>query len=189
MANADQIRHATELPSTLGASSHSATEHVISWWRARAWRNSSDCQRLIQVFLALQANQVHEHSQLVKVLARSLPALFMPSSEEAFFAALQHETISDVDLRKSIIAFLANWKGLYFASYQDLLADSAVDRQANEILPKYIPLWLWIKRRMHAEIMLHEESGGWTIHVSQLSSLPNEIVSQWKVGQVVQGLQ
>ena len=109
----------------------------------------------------------------------SLPKVTSNSaSEEAFFAALQHETISDVDLRKSIIAFLANWKRLYLASYQDLLADSAVDRQVNEILPKYIPLWLWIKRRMHAEIMLREESGGWTIHVSRLSSLPMEILRE-----------
>ena len=188
-ANGDQVGHATELPSTLDASNHTATERVIARWRARTWRNSVDCQRLIQLLLALRANQIHGHSQLAKVLARSLPPLFMPSSEEAFFAALQHETISDVDLRKSIVEFLARWDRQHLASYQDLLADSAVDRKADALLPKYIPLWLWIKKRLRAEMELREESGGWTIHVSQPSSLSSEVISQWKMLQDPHGLQ
>jgi hypothetical protein len=131
-SNGDQVGHGTELPSALDASNHNATERVITWWRARAWRNSVDCQRLIQVLLALRAR-----AQLAKVLARSLPPLFMPSPEEAFFAALQRETISDAELRKSIVDFLAMWPSQQLASYRDLLADSAVDRKADALLPKY----------------------------------------------------
>ena len=42
-------------PSTLHARSHTATEQVISWWRARLWRNSIDCQHVIEVLLSLRA--------------------------------------------------------------------------------------------------------------------------------------
>jgi len=153
--------------SKLEASGQNATELAVARQRAWKWRNSVECQSLIQVLLSLQ---IHGHSQLINVLVHRLPPCFMPSSEEAFFAALHHEAISDVDLRKSIVDFIVGWSSMHFAKYHDIIADPAVERQANAILPEYIPLWVWIKKRLHQEMELLEDSGVWFILVVQGSA-------------------
>ena len=106
------------------ATSGNATEHVIARWQAQFWRNSKDCQHVIQVLLSLQAKAIHQHSRLQVILARQLPPLFTPNQEHAFFAVLQHKTITDVKLRESIVDFCARWGGEHEAGYQELLADS-----------------------------------------------------------------
>ena len=71
------------------ATSGNATEHVIARWQAQFWRNSKDCQHVIQVLLSLQAKAIHQHSQLQGILAQQLPPLFTPNQEHALFAVLQ----------------------------------------------------------------------------------------------------
>jgi len=161
--------------SKLEASGLNATELAVARQRAWKWRNSVECQSLIQVLLSLRANQTHGQSQLINVLVQMMPSCFMPSSDEAFFAALHHEAISDVDLRKSIVDFLARWSGMHFAKYHEIIADPAVERQANAILPAYIPLWVWIKKRLHKEMELLEDSGVWIILVERGSTLKKEV--------------
>ena len=164
--------------STFHARSHTATEHVISWWRARLWRNSIDCQHVIEVLLSLRANQTCQASQLKEVLAQNLPPLFTPNPEDAFFAVLEQQIISDVNLREAIVNFLAGWRGMREASYRELLTDPAVAQKANALLPKDVPLWRWIKSRMRGEMWLTEEEfGGWTVHLLRGSPLLKEVAS------------
>ena len=125
---------------TAHATIGNATEHVIARWQAQFWRNSKDCQHVIQVLMSLQAKAIHQHSQLQVILTQQLPPLFTPNPEHAFFAVLQQETITDVKLRKSIVDFCARWGGEHEANYQELLADSAVAREANVLLPINLPL-------------------------------------------------
>ena len=75
---------------------------------------------------------------------------------DAFFALLQQKNISDAILRDAIVDFLARWEGKHKATYRELLADSAVAQEANKLLPKDLPLWLWIRRCLHGEIELIE---------------------------------
>ena len=155
------------------ATSGNATEHVIARWQALFWRNSKDCQLVIQVLLSLRAKAIHQHSQLEGILVQKLPSLFTPTQEDAFFAVLQQETITDVNLRDSIVDFCARWEAKHEASYRELLADSAVAREANVLLPKDLPMWRWIRSRLHGEMeLIEEETSGWTIHV-----LPNSLFS------------
>ena len=87
-----------------------ATEHVIARWQAQFWRNIKDCQHVIQVLLSLQANAIHQHSQLQGILAQQSPPLFTPNQEHAFFTVFQQETIINVNLRESIVDFCARWE-------------------------------------------------------------------------------
>ena len=110
--------------------------------RAIAWQNSIECHRVIQILLALQASQTPAHSQLQKVLADKLPLFFMPTLEETFFGAVEDDVICDFELRSAIMDFLAGWSKSYYATYQDLCADSSVREKLNVVLPKRIPVWI-----------------------------------------------
>ena len=135
---------------------------------------------MIQVLLSLQAKAIHQHSQLQVILTQQLPPLFTPNPEHAFFAVLQQETITDVKLRKSIVDFCARWGGEHEANYQELLADSAVAREANVLLPIDLPLWQWIGSRLHGEMELIEiETGGWTVVVLSDSLISKQVVSRY----------
>ena len=87
------------------ATSCNVTEHVIAKWQAMSWRGSKDCRHVIQVLLSLRARAIHRHSELEGVLVLYLPPLFTPTQEDAFFALLQQGTITDVNLRASIVDF------------------------------------------------------------------------------------
>ena len=163
------------------ATSGNATEHVIARWQGVFWRNSKDCQHVIQVLLSLRTKPMHQHSQLQGILVQNLPPLFTPNQEDAFVALLQQETITDVNLRDSIIDFCARWKAQHLASYRELLADSVVAREANVLLPKDLPMWRWMRTRLHGEIeLIEEETGAWTIHVLPNSLFLLQIVSRYK---------
>ena len=91
---------------------------------------------------------------------------------DAFFALLQQKNISDAILRDAIVDFLARWEGKHKATYRELLADSAVAQEANKLLPKDLPLWLWIRRCLHGEIelieridLIEEEKCEWLIRL------------------------
>ena len=148
--------------SMLEANGQNATELAVARQRAWMWRSSVERQSLIQVLVSLH---IHGHSQLINVLIYKLPMYLMPSSAEAFFAALHREAISDVDLRKSVVDVIVCWTSARFTKYHDIIADPAVERQANAILPAYIPLYLWIIKRLHQEMELVERSGDWFIQV------------------------
>ena len=86
-----------------------SVEGNIKTLRAIAWHNSIECHRVIQILLALQANQTLAHSQLRKILADNLPLFFMPTLEETFFGALEDDVICDFELRSALMDFLASW--------------------------------------------------------------------------------
>ena len=154
---------------------------MIARWQAQFWRNNKDCQRVIQVLLSLRAKTIHQHSQLQGILAQQLPPLFIPNQEHAFFAVLQQETITNVNLRKSIVDFCARWETQHETRYQELLADSAVAREANVLLPIDLPMWQWIRSRLRGETELIEgETSGWTIHLLPNSLLSKQIASRYK---------
>ena len=170
-------------PSTCDACSYIATEHVIARWQALFWRNSKDCQHVIQGLLSLRAKGIHQHSQLQGILVQKLPPLFTPNQEDAFFAVLQQKTITDANLRDAIVDFLARWEAKHEASYRELLADSAVAREANVLLPKDLPMWRWIRSCLHGEMeLIEEETSGWSIHLLPKSLLSKQIVSRYKAG-------
>ena len=149
------------------AISGNATEHAIAKWQAMFWRKSKDCHHVIQMVLSLRANA---NCQLEGILRRHLPQLFTPNMEDAFFAMLEEETITDANLRHSVVEFLCEWRQQRLASYQELLADSAVEREMNVYLPKVVPMWRWIRRRLVGEIFTtEEETGSWIIHVAKNS--------------------
>ena len=152
------------------AISGNATEHAIAKWQAMFWRKSKDCHHVIQMVLSLRANANCQGSQLGGILLRHLPRLFTPSVEDAFFVMLEQETMTDANLRHSVVDFCAKWPQPRLASYQELLADSAVEREMNVCLPKAVPMWRWIRIRLAGEIyMTEEETGSWTIRVDPKS--------------------
>ena len=147
--------------------------------RAIAWRNSIDCHRIIQVLLALQASQTRAHSQLRKVPSSNLPLFLMPTLEETFFGALEDDVICDFKLRSAVIDFLARWDKRYHASYQDMCADLSVRRELDAALPKRIPLWTWMRKRLFSDIELSNESGVWIIRIIS-TEFQSEVLSRWK---------
>ena len=152
------------------AISGNATEHAIAKWQAMFWRKSKDCHHVIQVVLSLRANANCQELQLEGILLRHLPRLFAPNMEDAFFAMLEQETITDANLCYSVVDFCAKWPQQHKATYQELLADSAVVREMNVCLPRAVPMWRWIRIRLADEIyMTEEETGSWTIHVDKHS--------------------
>ena len=136
---------------------------------------------MIQVLLSLRANAIHQHAQLQGILVQQLPPYFTPNREDAFFAVLQHGFISDENLRDSIADFLAGWDGHNLASYQDLLADLAVAREVNVLVPKDIPMWRWIRNRLRGEMELIEDEtlNGWTIHLLPKSLLVKQVAHRF----------
>ena len=96
--------------------------------------------------------------------------------EDAFFAMLEEETMTDANLRRSVVDFCVKWRQKRLASCQELLADSAVEREMNVCLPKAVPMWRWISRRLAGDMyMTVEETGSWTIHVVRGSGLTKSI--------------
>ena len=161
------------------AISGNATEHAIAKWQAMFWRKSKDCHHVIQVVLSLRANANCRGLQLGGILLRHLPQLFTPNMEDAFFAMLEEETITDANLRHSVVEFLCEWRQQRLASYQELLADSAVEREMNVCLPKAVPMWRWISRRLAGDMyMTVEETGSWTIDLVRGSGLTKDL-SKW----------
>jgi len=163
----------------LEASSRTLAELAVDRLRAREWRSSVECQCLIQVLLHLRATEFYGRSQLITALAQNVPSFFMPGSDEAFFTALHQEALSDADLRESIVDFLAGWSHMHRATYDNILADLAVKRPANAILPEYIPLWLWMENRLREAVELREDAGSWTIHLNSDSDLAREVVHRF----------
>ena len=156
--------------------SGNATEHAIAKWQAMSWRKSKDCHHVIQMVLSLRANANCPGLQLGGILLRHLPQLFTPNMEDAFFAMLEEETMTDANLRHSVVDFCAKWPQQHKATYQELLVDSAVVREMNVCLPRAVPMWRWIRIRLADEIyMTEEETGSWTIHVVRGSGLTKSI--------------
>ena len=85
------------------------------------------------------------------------------------FAMLEEGTMTDAKLRHSVIEFICKWRLRRVASYQELLVDSAVEREIRLCLPKAVPMWLWIRRRLVGDMYMTAES--WTIHVVRYSIL------------------
>ena len=161
--------------------SGNATEHAIAKWQAMSWRKSKDCHHVIQMVLSLRANANCRGLQLGGILLRHLPQLFTPNMEDAFFAMLEEETITDANLRHSVVEFLCEWRQQRLASYQELLADSAVEREMNVCLPKAVPMWRWIRRRLAGDIyMTEEETGSWTIHLVRNSGFAKSIAKRYR---------
>ena len=166
------LLQSTVMSANVVATSGNDTEHVIARWNALFWRNSKDCHHVIQVLLSLRANAIHQHFGLQGILAQKLPSLFMPNHEDAFLAVLQEETITDAKMRDAVVDFCARWKCQHLASYRELLADLAVAQEANVLFPKNLPLWRWIRSRLHGEVeLIGEEASGWTVSV-----LPNSLL-------------
>ena len=116
----------------------------------------------------LRANANCQGLQLGEILLRHLPQLFTPKMEDAFFAMLEEETMTDANLRDSVVDFLSpkKWRQRRLASYPELLADSAVEREMSVCLPKAVPMWRWITRRLAGGIdITDEETGSWTLHL------------------------
>ena len=80
--------------------------------------------------------------------------------EDAFFAMLEQETIADANLCYSVVDFCAKWPRQHKATYQELLADPAVVREMNVCLPKVVPMWRYITRRLAGGIDMTEEETG-----------------------------
>ena len=170
-----------------------ATEHAIAKWQAFRWRKSKDCQHVIQVVLSLRANANHQSLKLEEILTRHLPRLFIPNTEDAFFTMLCVPTsqcsewtvtylLTDANLRDSVVDVFAEWRHQHLLTYQKLLENSAVARQMNVCLPKEVPMWQWIKRRLHGEIYMTEvETDQWAIHVVQPSLFSKQIVERCRV--------
>ena len=175
--------HATERASGTAiehATSGNATRSAIARWRTLFWRSSIDRQHVTQVLLSLRANKIQHHWQLQEILVQQLPPLFTPNQEDAFFAMLQQETITDVNLRYSIVDFLARWEAPDMPTYQELLADSAVAQEATELLPKDVPLWQWIGRRLHGKAeLIEKDTGLWTLHLPPESPLTMQAASRY----------
>ena len=103
------------------------------------------------------------------------------ATEDAFFAMLEEETMTDANLRDSVADFLTRWPQQRLASYQELLADSAMEREMNVCLPKAVPMWRWIRRRLAGEIyMTEEETGSWTIHMVRYSGFAKNIPKRYR---------
>ena len=180
----------TEVPngncSTNGAVESRATTHAIAEWQASFWRKSKDCHHVILVMLSLRANEHRQQLQLEGILAQHLPGLCTPSSEDAFFAMLEQETITDANLCQSVLEFLAKWPHQHEATYQELLVDSAVKGHINVCLPKEVSMWLWIRRRLNGGIyMTEEEAGSWIIQVVPNSDFRRRIVRQYEISSAV----
>jgi hypothetical protein len=118
----------------------------------------------------------------------------MPNTEDAFFTMLCVPTLrippkwtvtyllTDANLRDSVVDVFAKWRHQHLLTYQKLLENSAVARQMNVCLPKEVPMWQWIKRRLHGEIYMTEvETGQWAIHVVQHSLFSKQIVERYRL--------
>ena len=157
------------------ASTADATEHAIARWQALFWCRSKDCQHVIQVQLFLRAKANH---QIQGILAKWMPPFFTPGRADAFLALLHDGIITDVNLRGAIVDFLARWPSQLYASYPDLLADSVVSREASILLPKDLPMWWWISKRLHEEMSLRCGDGS-------VSDVVNE---EYDVGSILPSL-
>ena len=86
--------------------SGNATELAIAKWQAMSWRKSKECHHVIQMVLSLRANANCQGLQVGEILPRHLPELLTPNMEDAFFAMLEEETMTDANLRDSVVDFL-----------------------------------------------------------------------------------
>ena len=134
-------------------SESNATEHAITTWQEQRWRRSKECQHVIIVFVSLRSHR--KSDVLESVLGQNLPALLNEATEQdGFFEVLKKGIISDGKLLDAVIDFLARWPSLRDASYQDLLADTAMCREAAALLPPTLPLWKWITGRLGGKLEL-----------------------------------
>ena len=156
-------------------------EHAIAKWQAMYWRKSKDCHHVILMVLSLRANANCQGLQLGGILLRHLPQLFTPNMEDAFFAMLEEETMTDANLCDSVVDFFTKWPHRRLASYQELLADSTVERGMIVFLPEAVPLRRWITRRLTGDIyMTEEETGSWTIHLVGHSGIRKSIAKRYR---------
>ena len=108
---------------------------------------------MIVVFVSLRSHRKGEVLQ--RVLGQNLPALLNEATQQdGFFEVLKKGIINDSKLLDAVIDFLARWTSLDEASYCDLLADSAVSREAAVLLPTTVQLWKWIDCRLGGQLEL-----------------------------------
>ena len=132
-------------------------------WQVHHWPYSNECKQLIRVLLALRASGWR--SALQTMLAQNLPPFLLASRNYAFHGALQDETISQVNLRKSIVEFLALWRCRHPATVRDLVLDATVAREVEALRPKDVPwdedtMHWWITTCLHGELKLEEAVRG-----------------------------
>ena len=152
-------------PEPVGTDSSDATEQAIDNWQVHHWPYSNECKQLIRVLLALRASGWQ--SALQTMLAQNLPPFLFASREDAFLGVLEDETISDGNLRESIVDFYARGllRSCHYSSrhrcdlptVRDLLDDTAVAGEANVLWPEDFPMKRWITSRLHGDVELKEK--------------------------------
>ena len=134
-------------------SESNATEHAITTWQEQRWRRSKECQHVIIVFVSFRSHRNGDGLQ--RVLGQNLPALLNEATQQdGFFEVLEQGIISDGKLLDAVIDFLTRWQRRHNASYQDLLADAAVSREAATLLPTTVSLWKWINGCLGGQLEL-----------------------------------
>ena len=108
---------------------------------------------MIIVFVSFRSHRNGDGLQ--RVLGQNLPALLNEATQQdGFFKVLEKGIISDGKLLDAVIDFLTRWQRRHNASYRDLLADTAMCREAAALLPPTVPLWKWITGRLGGELEL-----------------------------------
>ena len=116
----------------------------------------------------LEACQLAVKSQLLEAIGRcQARQIDVPKRpEEAFFDVLDNpddidETavaITEYDLRKAVMNFLAKWRAPSMATYQDLIKDTYVHQVTARCLPESVSLYAWIAKRMSTEVYFSPKS-------------------------------
>ena len=116
----------------------------------------------------LEACQLAVKSQLLEAIGRcQARQIDVPKRpEEAFFDVLDNpddidETavaITEYDLRKAVMNFLAKWSAQVLATYEDLIKDTYVHQVTARCLPESVSLYAWIAKRMSTEVYFSPKS-------------------------------
>ena len=137
---------------------------AIARCQARIWTCSVECKNLIHVMLAC-SNSARSLSPTVALQLRQFLDV-SKGPEEAFFDVLENpddidETavaITEYDLRKAVMNFLAKWRAPSMATYQDLIKDTYVHQVTARCLPESVSLYAWIAKRMSTEVYFSPKS-------------------------------
>ena len=119
---------------------------AIALWQACFWRRSGECRHVIHVLLSRRAKTQQQECQLAGILAQHLPPFITPNTAEAFFTMLElGRDISDHNLCRAVLDF---YNDRPRCTYNELLHDSTVAREIHACLPKGVPLWQWMTKRL-----------------------------------------
>ena len=137
---------------------------AIARCQARIWTCSVECKNLIHVMLAC-SNSARSLSPTVALQLRQFLDV-SKGPEEAFFDVLDNpddidETavaITEYDLRKAVMNFLAKWSAQVLATYEDLIKDTYVHQVTARCLPESVSLYAWIAKRMSTEVYFSPKS-------------------------------